>query len=395
MGRDQEKSGPDEVVSGEEFAAAPPESRGRFSEFLLLGTGLIQFLTGAALIVVPSAFPQYAWIVQGLARRGVTGLPLYVGGVVLTGLWLSTRTNRARAEAARDGAVAAAASIEKLGDEVGHLGDGLQGLRIEFVYLKDALQTQLEKTQAPASTSSDSPNDAVFRLAASLDQLGARLEERFNANHRELGQSLQAVSKEVAALSKEVEAVKAIAAAPRPEPVREEEDDTESSTPVRGIARIESNGAPLQVGESASIGSKDDGWDPEGSGRHGRLGLLDMLDDLGRILPRRTSPSIERPRLQPGVSSDPFADVQDEGWKHAASIPGPIPSGASGSTGPAGRAGEELRMQGAGELLGSGTPRTAGSLEDTALGIKLEELRSLLADVRVREALTSIERNRR
>lgn len=382
MARDQEKSGSDEAVSGEELSAAPPESRGRFSEFLLLGTGLIQFLTGAALIVVPSAFPQYAWVVQSLARRGVTGLPLYVGGVVLTGLWLSTRTNRARAEAARDGAVAAAAAIEKMAGEIGHQGDGLQGLRIEFVYLKDALQNQLERlerTRPSTPANNDNPSDAVFRLAASLDQLGARLEERINANHRELGQNVQA-------LSKEVETLKAIASAPRPEPVREPEPEPEEADEEVSpkIARIESNGA------SIDRTSKEDGWEHDDSARHSRLGLLDMLDDLGRILPRRTSPAVERPHVQPGHPTDPLLDVKDEGWEHAASIPGPIPAG------PTVRTGDELRMKGsAGELLGSPAPRAPGSLEDTALGIKLEELRSLLADARVRDALASIDRSRK
>jgi hypothetical protein len=373
MGRDQEKSGSDEAVSGEELSAVPPESRGRFSEFLLLGTGLIQFLTGAALIVVPSALPQYAWIVQGLARRGVTGLPLYVGGVVLTGLWLATRTNRARAEAARDGAVAAAAAIERLAGDVGHQGDGLQGLRIEFVYLKDALQNQIEKSQSPAPASADSnASDAVFRLAASLDQLGARLEERINANHRELGQSLQTVTKEV-------EALKVIASAPRPEPEPKvlkatDELDSEDSLLVES-KRV-----------SAAKSSKSDVLEHDESERHNRLGLLDMLDDLGRILPRRTSPALERPHVEPGVQADAFVDIQDEGWKHAASIPGPMP---------AGRSGEELRMQRPGDLLGSSIPRAPGSLEDTALGLKLDELRKLLADARVREAIASVERSRK
>ncbi len=126
----------------------------------------------------------------------------------------------------------------------------------------------------------------------------------------------------------------------------------------------------------------NDGWNGDESARSTRLGLLDMLDDLGRILPRKTSPAVDRPSLPPSIQTDPFEDVQDEGWEHAASIPGPMPTA---------RTGDELRLPGAGELLGSGSDSAA----DLSLGDKLAELRNLLADVRVREALASIERIRK
>jgi hypothetical protein len=372
MGRDQEKSSSDATVAGQENSTVQPETRGRFAEFLLLGTGLAQFLTGAALIIVPSALPQYAWIVHSLARRGVTGLPLYVGGVVLTGLWLSTRSNRTRAMAVRESAASAAGAIEKLAGEVGHLGDGLQGLRIEFVYLKDALQTQSERAQTNTNTSSDNAGDAMFRLAASLDQVGARLEERFNSSHRELGQALQSVSTTVESLK-----VLSLETKAQVEAVKER--------PVETARKVE---LPDDHLRSSVVHDLDvyDGSDHDESARSTRLGLLDMLDDLGRILPRKTSPALDRPSAPPTIQADPFEEVQDEGWEHAASIPGPMPAARSGG---------ELRLAGAGELLGSGSDYAADSLDGLPLGDKLAELRNLLADVRVREALASIERIRK
>lgn len=373
MGRDQEKSSSDEAVAGQENRTVEPETRGGFAEFLLLGTGLAQFLTGAALIIVPSALPQYAWIVHSLARRGVTGLPLYVGGVVLTGLWLSTRSNRTRAMAVRESAASAAGAIEKLASEVGHLGDGLQGLRIEFVYLKDALQTQSEHAQSNTNTTADNAGDAMFRLAASLDQLGARLEARFNAGHRELGQALQAVTGTVDSL-KELSLQTKI-----------ELEAVQQQRPVEPARHIELQDSHSRSSVAHDLDVSDD-WVDDESLRSTRLGLLDMLDDLGRILPQRTSPAVDRPSAPPTIHTDPFGEIQDEGWEHAASIPGPIP---------AARTGDELHLASAGELLGAGSDYAAGSLEDLPLGDKLAELRNLLADVRVRKALASIERVRK
>jgi hypothetical protein len=372
MGREQDKSSSDEAVAGRENRTATTGTRGRFSEFLLLATGLAQFLTGAAMILVPSALPQYAWIVHSLARRGITGLPLYVGGVVLTGLWLSTRSNRARAMAVHETSASAAGTIEKLAGEVGHLGDGLQGLRIEFVYLKDALQTQSERAQTNTNTNTtqDNAGDGMFRLAASLDQLGARLEERLIGGHRELGQALQAVSTTV-------ESLKVLSLQPKIEVAPERPAETTRHVEVHDDHARSSVAHDLDV---------TDDWDDDESLRSTRLGLLDMLDDLGRILPQKTSPAVDRPSAPPTIQIDPFHEVQDEGWEHAAAIPGPMPTA---------RSGDELRLAGAGELLGTGSGYASGSLEDLPLGDKLAELRNLLADVRVRKALASIERVRR
>src|SRR5262249_400029 len=156
---------------------------------------------------------------------------------------------------------------------------------------------------ANSNANADNPSDAVFRLAASLDQLGARLEERINSNHRELGQSVQGLSQE---FSKEVEALKAIASAPRPEPEK---------VPEKLIVHEPAESASTESSGTQDEKAKDDDWDHEDSSRHSRLGLLDMLDDLGRILPRRTSPALERPHVQPGAQTDAFVDIQDEGWK--------------------------------------------------------------------------------
>lgn len=367
MARDHEHSLTEaEDLRPEESTPTSNGQAGR-AQRMLLTTGIALLLAAATLILVPTVLPQYGWIVRSLAARGVSSLPLYAGGVLLCGFWLSARTTRANFLATQETALASVPLIDKLVQEVAHLGDGLQGMRIEFVYLKDALQSHLERAQM--NVPSDTPADGMYRLAASLDQVGLRIEERLNANHLEIGQSLQAVSSTI-------ESLRALDSNARIQ--REGGNDARIDDSLRGT---DHEPIPSDTGHTPGT----EGWDHDGAERRSRLGLLDMLDDLGRLLPRKTPPARERLSLQ----FDPFEDVQDEGWKHSASIPGPLPSDHSDHTG------DELRFPGAGELLGSGFPNSPDSSHDETLGEKLAELQSLLADDLVREALVSIDRNRR
>src|SRR6185503_17429481 len=130
----------------------------------------------------PTLLPQYAWIARSLAARGVTSLPIAIGGVLMCGIVLAGRSRR-EATPLVDPDRGTRVALDTLSQQVAQIGDALQGIRIEFVYLKDALQTQLERVES--SRSSDNAGDAVYRLAASLDQVGMRIEERVAATNRE------------------------------------------------------------------------------------------------------------------------------------------------------------------------------------------------------------------
>jgi hypothetical protein len=355
MERDQERSGSEGEGARQPDSDRPAAGSGRSTELWLLGMGLSFFLSGAALVVLPTVSPGNGWVVRSLASRGVTSLPLYVSGVVLVGLWLATRANRMNA-GSQPVVESEDSTVQTLTEEVAHLGDGLQGLRIEFVYLKDAIQTQAQ--HAPESSGTDA-SDAVYRMAASLDQLGLRVEERLLTNHREVGETLKG-------LSTALESVKAAAMAPR---VVIDRDDSYDGA----------NDEKIHAGSA-----HDEDHDSPHADEHNRarLGLLDMLDDLGRLLPRKVSVPLERPPMR----IETFEGVQDEGWKQAGSVQAPLPSV---------RQGEELRLPGPANLLGSGSTPAEPAKDDPVLGDKLAELRSLLADQRVRDALASIERGLR
>jgi hypothetical protein len=341
MSRDHERSQTDEEAVRHDDVAPHAHVRGGGSEFLLVATGFAMLLVGAAIAVLPTVMPENAWMVRSLAAKGITSAPLLVGSFVLWGLCLNSRSSRSRAQSVQDAAFSTSPAIDTLAAEVAHLGDGLQGLRIEFVYLKDALQSQQDHNQS--TPANDAPGDAMYRLAASLDQLGARVEGRLHASHNELHQALQGVASTI-------EALKIAAATP---PVVE--------------AAVDHRPTEYPHLEHAA----------EGSANGARLGLLDMLDDLGRLLPSKST-SVARP-----VETDPFEEVQDEGWKHAASIPAPLPMGR-----------DEIHLA-PGELLAGGRVHPTMEHDEEPLGEKLADLRNLLADARVREALASIERMRK
>jgi hypothetical protein len=342
MSRDHERSQTDEHAVRHHADAPHARVPGGSSEFLLVATGFAMLLVGVAIAILPTVMPGNAWMVRSLAAKGLTSAPMLVGSFVLWGLCLNSRSSRSRAQSVTDAALSTSPAIDNLAAEVAHLGDGLQGLRIEFVYLKDALQSQQDRNQsAPAN---DAAGDAMYRLAASLDQVGARIEGRLHASHGELSQALQGVASTIEALK------------------------LASATPPVVEAPAEHHAVEYPQIEHAA----------EGSANGARLGLLDMLDDLGRLLPHKSAP-VARP-----VETDPFELVQDEGWKHAISIPGALPAGR-----------EEIHLPAAGELLAGGRVHPTMEHDEEPLGDKLADLRDLLADARVREALASIERMRK
>jgi hypothetical protein len=84
----------------------------------------------------------------------------------------------------------------------------MQELRVEFVYLKECVSNLGRDLPAQIATANESTTrDAMYRLAASLDQVGARLEQRIRSQHgtlestlQELHQSLQATFEQVSQL---------------------------------------------------------------------------------------------------------------------------------------------------------------------------------------------------
>jgi len=138
----------------------------------------------AALAVAPRLLPASTNAVSYLARNGLTW-PLLAGfGLVIAAVAATARRPReefapsAPATPDRESAMPLAQDplARDIANELARVRGGLHDLRIEFVYVKDVLARLHQSATHADSDSNRDSEAAIFRLAASLDQLGGRIE---------------------------------------------------------------------------------------------------------------------------------------------------------------------------------------------------------------------------
>lgn len=151
------------------------------------------FLLGLALVLAGVGFalaPHYSWQVTKAARfaagMGLHSGAMLVGGLVLVGLGVVARVARAGAPASDN-----RAEYEALQSDLNlfneQLTTKLAQLRAALMQVHDSVATVAAQQQAQLqnesdrSSPADSSQDAIFRLAASLDKLHAHLDERVHA----------------------------------------------------------------------------------------------------------------------------------------------------------------------------------------------------------------------
>ena len=339
---------------------------------LLLGFGATLLLAAGAMALIPRMLPGQAELVRSLADLGLTSFPLFAAGILFTGLWLAVRTSREHSIAAQHAAMSAAPAIGALSDRIVDLRDGFQGLRLEFVYVKDLVKTQIERQNEAANR--DPSAEGMYRLAASLDQLGQRIERQVGACQNEMREKLESLWSAIE-ISRHESRDGRIHLGEEGDPheahEHHEHEETREDEPKVHHAEIVEH--PLDHGDAPEPEmSHDDAASRE------RLGILDLLDDLGRLLPKQSTAVVP---VRPLITSDAFEGVQDEGWERTQALAGPLPS---------------IRMENPGEKSRVGgllaSPDVHEPSDDLAIVRKLEELRSLLSDSRVRDALTSMDR---
>jgi hypothetical protein len=135
--------------------------------------------------------PDYAWIQQACLRQGIGPGLLGVSAVLCWGLASVARMaahRPARPEPPREDT-----GLEPVITDLVQVRGMLQDMRIDLVHLKDRSQIVLEGLQGLATNENEGQQDAVFRLAASLDQVGARLDQQINAQHESMQALLQQI----------------------------------------------------------------------------------------------------------------------------------------------------------------------------------------------------------
>ncbi len=221
----------------------------------LLVAGLGAALAGAFVGFGAKLVPDQAHLIQQISSRGVSAGVLWCSAAALLGLGLvARRIGRSLdliADREEENFV-----IEQLASDMAQSRASLQELRVEFIYLKDALGTLGRDLPARLSEASEnSTRDAMYRLAASLDQVGARLEQRIRSQQgtledtlHELQSSLQMTCEQVSQLTL------GMTTAPSPSPASGWEVPAEPAAPPIGLGVLDTLGdeQPLDLGWDAA-----------------------------------------------------------------------------------------------------------------------------------------------
>lgn len=151
---------------------------------LLLFAGFCLAAGSAALAVAPEYSWQATRIARLLASNGVGFDTLFVGGVVLMGLGIVARGVRSVGRIALENAEGPATDamdmplvIDQLLADMAQLKGAVHEVALQVAAAGESQRHAAES--APAEEGARGDQDAMFRLASSLDKLGARLEERF------------------------------------------------------------------------------------------------------------------------------------------------------------------------------------------------------------------------
>jgi hypothetical protein len=347
----KEKLGADGTSAARTNSASGQERTG--ATFALLGGGLALIAAGSALIGLPVLSREYAWITTNFAKHGIGGAPVVMTGIVLCGLWIATRKRREAPVESQP--PEGNPLLEQLASDLAQARGGMQDLRVEFVYLKDAVQSAAAQQQMLGNSSGDDSQAAVFRLAASMDQLAGRLEHRIKAQDAALQESLAQLKSAICETSTRVDAL---------------HDHIEQGIQAAQIAQ-EAHQADLFDGDDEveiepGFEAREDDLavyvELEEQYAAPDLGLLNELDDFGAPHSQKTSPSI-----RPNAQGQEIARDLVAGNGHVRAPQrerGPLPS--------------------------------ERSLADVEVGTeaKLALLRELMADPAIREAMESARRAR-
>lgn len=178
---------PEEEVDEEEAGVSPS---GAAYSALLVVAGCLALGVGAFLASSLVIAPELAWIADSLQRMGITSGAVLAGGVSLLGLSLVCKAI-ARAHRSLSGSMRSENGLSAVTDSQADLRDGLDKVQFELRVLHESTRQLLEIAhEQTLKRSSNHPDDAVLQLAASLDQLGARLEDRLETQHTGINERL-------------------------------------------------------------------------------------------------------------------------------------------------------------------------------------------------------------
>jgi hypothetical protein len=270
-----------ETVAERTARPAPVRPQKSAQATMLMLTGLAATLFGLALSILPLISWKATKVMLGLDFLGVQGGALVVGGMTLVGLGMIRRSQVA-AIAASDGSdidseivEQVAADVVQMRNAVDHMQSVVGAMQDELRTVKDEIVAAIPAPVAPQAPEAQGGNeDAIFRMAASLDKVGAKIEERLKSQFSELQGRLSSVESSVREVPVPAAAAPVAPVAPVASEAPVAKVEVPVVEPVQMAPRVE---APQPVAvvepiEDPAAPAQDD--HPEGS-----LGVLDTLDD--------------------------------------------------------------------------------------------------------------------
>ena len=182
----------------------PPAPTGKSPQAQLLTlVGVGATLLGLALTVTPKLSWQAAKVMVGFDYLGVHGGALVMGGLVLVGTGMVLR-QLSTLLASLNQSSADTGLMENVAADVLSVGSVLETVESAVDVLKgelNAMKLQVADLHAQAAEQPEgmSSEDALFRMAASLDKVGAKIEERLKSQFTDLSERIDMVEASVKA----------------------------------------------------------------------------------------------------------------------------------------------------------------------------------------------------
>jgi hypothetical protein len=165
-------------------SSTPTSSASRSSAgSTLIALGVLGIAVGAAIGLAPTFVPEYSWYAKALGARGLSGGAVCLSSMLLLGMGVVARARAAQPSAPESRGPDAGLLLEQVATDLAQLKGAIESQRREL----GELRTQSSKGGGKQSTSGGAPAlsaeqlHALFRMAASMDQLGAKVDLGFKA----------------------------------------------------------------------------------------------------------------------------------------------------------------------------------------------------------------------
>ncbi len=226
--------------------------------------GVASLVAAAGLALAPRLAPQVAGVTRELTSLGVSaGLCGALGLVLLALSWVrraqtqiqllafELRENTTLLEGITVDVTEVGRCVESVKADGKNVAERVQGL-------SKLIENQLESLRSEAAQRD--PHDAIFKLASSVDRLGARFEERFLANQEALEKSAHQWRDALDDLRESMEVIERLVRTPIRESQTEEEGGFEMLDRLDDQVQRESQAATLEAVASEAEAALDASW---------------------------------------------------------------------------------------------------------------------------------------